>query len=69
MFKDSVVLLTEAGETKSVPLPTLSLLQACHVAERLLSAMAGPKRAVSCYETGQPCKWIPWLMHLAVHSD
>lgn len=36
MFKESVVLLTEAGETKSAPLPPLSLLQACHVAERLL---------------------------------
>lgn len=47
VFKDSVVLLIEAGETKSVPLPTLSLLQVCHVAERLLSAVADPNRAVS----------------------
>lgn len=42
MLKDFVALLTEA-EAKSVPLSTPSLLQACHVVDRLLRAVADPE--------------------------
>jgi len=68
VLEDLTALLAEAGEGKPVPPPTPSLLQACHVASRLLSAVADPNRAVTCYERGQPCKCIPWLRHLAAKS-
>lgn len=68
MLKDFIALLTEVGEAKYMPLPTLSLLQAFHVADRLLSAAANLNRAIICYERGQPCKCIPWLRHLAAKS-
>lgn len=56
----------EVGEAKCVLLPTSSLLHVCHVVDRLLSAVADPIGAVTCYERGQPCKYILWLRHLTV---
>lgn len=68
MLKDFVALLSEAGEAKSVLLTTWSLLRACHMVKRLLSATADANRAVTCYERGQLCRMYSLAQPPAEHK-